>query len=199
MDSAANIITRVRDLLPARKILVISSGGAGKSTLSSQLGKILGIEVVHLDRLYWRPDWREGPRSEWEQTVRGLAGRRAWVMDGNYGSTLDLRLAAADAVIFLDLPRSLCIRRVLSRRLRYARRSRSRRLRYARRSRPDMAPGCPERLDLKFLSYLWKYPTERRPGILRKLEQASIEKTVIVLRSPDEVDRFVTELEGPRA
>lgn len=109
-------------------------------------------------------------------------------MDGNYGSTLDLRLAAADAVIFLDLPRSLCIRRVLSRRLRYA-----------RRSRPDMAPGCPERLDLKFLSYLWKYPTERRPGILRKLEQASIEKTVIVLRSPDEVDRFVTELEGPRA
>ncbi len=188
MDSAANIITRVRDLLPARKILVISSGGAGKSTLSSQLGKILGIEVVYLDRLYWRPGWREGPRSEWEQTVRSLAGRGAWVMDGNYGSTLDLRLAAADAVIFLDLPRSLCIRRVLSRRLRYA-----------RRSRPDMAPGCPERLDLKFLRYLWKYPTERHPGILQKLEQASIEKTVIVLRSPDEVDRFVTELEGPRA
>ncbi|MGI8911315.1 MAG: AAA family ATPase [Rubrobacteraceae bacterium] len=184
MDSATDIITHAPDLLEVKRILVIGSGGARKSTLSLRLGEILGIEVVHLDTLYWRPGWREGSRLEWEETVRRRAGRRDWIMDGNYGGTLDLRLARADAVILLDLPRSLCIRRVLLRRLRYA-----------HRSRPDMAPGCPERLDLKFLRYLWKYPTERRPGILRKLEQVSIEKTVIVLRSPDEIARFVAEME----
>jgi hypothetical protein len=59
-----------------------------------------------------------------------------------------------------------------------------------------MAPGCQERLDLGFLKYLWKYPTERRPGILRKLEQAFREKTVISLRSPEEVRGFVADLEG---
>jgi adenylate kinase family enzyme len=183
---ATDTTTRILDLREARKILVIGSGGAGKSTLAARLGEILGIEVIHLDTLYWKPGWREGSRPEWTETVRRLAGREAWIMDGNYGSILDLRLAAADAVIFLDLPRSLCIRRVVSRRLRYA-----------RSSRPDMAPGCSERLDPEFLRYLWKYPTERRPGILRKLELASSEKTVILLRSPEEVSWFVADLEWP--
>ena len=184
MTHATDIAARALDLREARKIIVIGSGGAGKSTLAVRLGEILDIEVVHLDALYWKPGWREESRPEWEETVRRWAGRGAWILDGNYGGTLDIRLDKADAVIFLDLPRSLCIRRVLSRRLRYA-----------RRSRPDMAPGCPERLDLEFLRYLWKYPAERRPGILQKLERASSGKTVIVLRSPEEIARFIAELE----
>ena len=177
----ANMTAHGPVLPEARKTPVIGSGGAGKSTRAVRLGKVLGIGVVHLDRLYWRPGWREEPRTEW--TVRRLIRRDAWIMDGNPGSTLDLRLAAADAAIFLDLPRSLCIRRVVSRRRRYA-----------CRGRPDMAPGCPERLDPEFLRYLWNYPAERRPGILQKLGRGSSEKTFIVLRSPGEVSRFVVDL-----
>lgn len=104
----------------ASRILVIGCGGSGKSTLALRLGDVLGIEVVHLDRLYWRPVWIEPRPQEWKQTLRRLAEKRAWVMDGDYGGTLDLRLDAADAVAFLDLPRSMCLRRVISRRLKYA-------------------------------------------------------------------------------
>lgn len=164
---------------------MIGCGGAGKSTLSARLGEMLGIEIIHLDALYWKPGWRECPRRDWEEMVRSLVREEAWILDGNYGGTLDIRIDAADAVIFLDLPRSLCIRRVISRRFRYT-----------RKTRPDMAPGCPERLDLGFLKYLWRYPTARRPGILRKLEQASPEETVVLLRYPEEVRRFVADLKG---
>lgn len=126
-------------------MIVIGSGGAGKSMLAARLGEILGIRVIHLDFLYWKPGWREGSRPKWEETVRSLVLGEAWILDGNYGGTLDIRLAAAEAGIFLDLPRSLCILRVVARRFRYN-----------RESRPDMAPGCHERLDLGFLKYLWK-------------------------------------------
>lgn len=94
-------------------------------------------------------------------------------MDGNYGGTLDLRLAATDAVGFIS--RGLYVWHVISRRLRHA-----------RRSRPDIAPACPERLTPRF-----GYPTERRPGILRNLERLPEEKTVFVPRSPAEVERLL--------
>lgn len=172
----------------ARKILVIGCGGSGKSTLARRLGDILGIEVVHLDRLYWKPGWVEPRPREWEQTVRRLVEKRAWILDGNYGGTLDLRLAAAAAVIFLDLPRSHCLRRVISRRLKYS-----------GRTRPDMTPGCPERVTLQFLRYIWRYPTERRPAILRRLEERSPGMHTLVLRSPGEIRRFLAALDTQAA
>ena len=168
----------------ARRVLVIGAGGSGKSTLASRLGELLDLEVIHLDRHYWNAGWKETPHDEWEDAVRCLIGRESWVMDGNYSGTMDIRLTRADAVIFLDLPRKLYIRRVLARRLRYA-----------GRSRPDMTPGCPERITLEFLKYLWRYPTERRPGILRKLRSLSSDKVVLTLRSPAEVLDLVSELE----
>ncbi|CAN5425511.1 hypothetical protein BH10ACI2_BH10ACI2_22620 [soil metagenome] len=53
-----------------KKVIVIGSGGAGKSTFSRLLGAKLGLPVVHLDQLYWRPDWVKTPAEEWETTVR---------------------------------------------------------------------------------------------------------------------------------
>ncbi len=172
-------------LQEARRILVIGPGGSGKSTLARRLGNILDLDVIHLDRFYWRPGWEEKPRKEWTGVVRRLIEQEAWILDGNYGGTLDIRLEAADAVIFLDFPRTLCIRRVMARRLCHA-----------RRSRPDMAPGCPDRLTFKFLKYLWRYPVEQRPGILEKLERRSDDKIVQILRSPEQVHEFVAGLEG---
>ena len=145
---------------------------------------MLDLKVVHLDQHFWGAGWQETPREEWEEIVRRLVARESWILDGNYGNTLDARLEAADAAVFLDLPRRLYLRRVLYRRLRYA-----------GRSRPDMASGCPERVNLQFLKYLWRYPAGRRPGILEKLGRASSEKAVFVLQSAEEVRRLVADLE----
>jgi adenylate kinase family enzyme len=163
-----------------RKVLVIGPGGAGKSTLASQLGKLLEVEVLHLDKFYWQPGWVETEKAEWLSTVNALLSRDAWVMDGNYSGTLAARFEACDTVIFLDTPRVLCLWRVLKRALMYR-----------KRSRPDMAEGCPEKLSWEFVLWIWNYPTRTRPKIIRMLESSPEEKKIIWLRSRSDVKRFL--------
>ena len=55
-----------------KRVVVIGSGGAGKSTFSRKLGEATGLEVIHLDGIYWRPNWEKTPKDEWERTVREL-------------------------------------------------------------------------------------------------------------------------------
>ena len=166
-----------------RRIIVIGSGGAGKSTLATRIAARTGLPLIHLDAHYWRPGWVPTPKDEWERTVKALIAEPAWVMDGNYSGTLALRIAAADTIVFLDLPRGVCLRRVVGRRLRYH-----------RQARPDMREGCYERLTWEFIQWIWTYPSRRRPGILERLRAVEGEKRVAILRSVAEADRFVDSL-----
>jgi adenylate kinase family enzyme len=172
-------------LTPAvEKVLVIGSGGAGKSTLAGRIAAATGLPLVHLDRLYWHPGWVPTPDAEWEQVVRGVIAGDRWVIDGNYGGTMALRLAAADTVVFLDVPRIRCVIRVLRRVAQHRGRSRS-----------DTSPGCPEHVSREFLWWIWRYPATRRAGVLALL--ADFERGggwVVVLRNDAEVDGFVSEL-----
>lgn len=163
-----------------RRILIIGAGGAGKSTLARRLGARLGIEVFHLDKLYWRPGWVETPKDEWLKTVEGLAARDSWIMDGNYSGTLEPRLARSDTVIFLDLPRPVCLWRIVRRRLNYH-----------AATRPDMAEGCPEELNAEFVRWVWDYPRKSRPKILAALAAVRETKRIVRLRSRREVERFL--------
>jgi len=144
-----------------QRVLVLGSGGSGKSTLARGLGDRLGLPVIHLDIHYWSFGWKPTPESEWTERVQRLAAQDAWVMDGNFSGSLALRLARCDAIVFLDLPRSVCLRSVLQRWLRY---------RYE--PRPDLPEGCPEKIDLEFLRWVWQFPERSRPKVLAALEQA---------------------------
>jgi adenylate kinase family enzyme len=166
-----------------RRILVIGSGGSGKSTLARRLGACLGIEVIHLDKVHWRPGWVEPPKNVWRRKVEELVVGESWIIDGNYGGTLDVRLAACDTAIFLDLSRAVCIWRVLKRLLMY---------RDGRR--PDMAEGCREKFDLRFLLWVWNYPARSRPLINELLEKHSLDKKIVRLRSRAEVENFLAGL-----
>ncbi|HJQ34317.1 MAG TPA: DNA topology modulation protein [Pyrinomonadaceae bacterium] len=168
-----------------RKILVIGTGGAGKSTFARALGERLGLPVIHLDREYWRAGWVEPPKDEWRQRVEELSARAAWVMDGNYSGTFDVRFDACDTIIFLDLPRAVCLWRVLKRSVMYR-----------RTLRPDMAEGCPERLDFKFIQWIWGYRSTRRPKVLALLERHSRDKRVIHLSTRAEVEQFLENIKG---
>ena len=127
-----------------RKILILGGSGAGQSTLAAELGRITGLPVVHLDRHFWQPGWREPPPETWRAQATGLAGEPAWIIDGNFGGTLAPRVAVADTIRFLDFSTWRCFARVLKRTLRSF-----------GRVRPDLAPGCPERLDPALLRYVW--------------------------------------------
>jgi adenylate kinase family enzyme len=163
-----------------RKVLIIGPGGAGKSTLANQLGKLLDVEVLHLDKFYWHPGWVKTEKAEWSATVEELLNRDAWIMDGNYSGTLAIRYKACDTVIFLDIGRLVCLRRVLKRAVMYR-----------KQSRPDMAEGCPEKLSWEFILWIWNYPNRTRPKIVRMLESDPEEKKIIRLRSRSEVKRFL--------
>lgn len=169
------------------KVIVIGSGGAGKSTFSRQLGERTGLPVFHLDALNWRPGWVATPKDEWDGLMSKLVDNDAWIIDGNYGRTLDRRLQAADTIIFLDMPRYLCVYRLIKRRVMYH-----------GRTRPDLNEGCPERLDLNFIKWVWSYRRTSRPSLLNRLAGLKEGKTIVILRSPREVrsylDQFPVEL-----
>lgn len=166
------------------RVAIIGSGGAGKSTLARKLGAATGLPVVHLDAEHWLPGWVEPPRDQWRERVSTLATGERWILDGNYGGTMTERLERADTIVFVDLPRSVCVWRAFKR---------STLLRH--RVRPDMAEGCEERIDLKFLKWIWDYPATRRPAILVALRQArATGKTVVRLRSQRQTDRWLARV-----
>jgi adenylate kinase family enzyme len=170
---------------PPRRLLIVGAGGAGKSTLARRVGERLGLPVIHLDAHYWRAGWVETPPDEWTAAVDRLAAGERWVMDGNYGGTLDRRLARADTVVFLDAPRLTSLWRVVKRWLRHR-----------GRTRPDVAPGCPEQLSWEFVRWIWTYPRRRRGEMLAKLDAVRTTKRVHVLRTARDVDAFVAGLGG---
>ena len=165
-----------------KRILIIGSGGAGKSTFARDLGAILGLPVIHLDQLYWREGWQKPSKDEWAITVdRAIAGNE-WVMDGNFGGTLPQRIKRADAIILLDISRWICLWRVAKRAVKYR-----------GVQRPDMAPGCHERFDLEFIRWIWNYPKKSKPAKLALLSASGPDQRVVILRSSREVARFLDD------
>ena len=166
-----------------KKVAVIGCGGAGKSTLSRTLSELMNIPVYHIDKLNWNPGWIPASQDALSEMINALVLKEEWIIDGNYSSTLDIRLECADTVIFLNMPTYLCFYRVLKRRIMYS-----------GKSRPDMNEGCPEKIDLEFIKWIWGFNKNRRPLILNKLDKVSTEKDVFILSNPSEVDKFLDNL-----
>ena len=91
-----------------RRVIVTGLAGSGKSTFSLALAAKTGLPVIHLDLHFWKPGWVAPSETEWRDKQRGVLGGDAWIADGNYHETLDLRLERADTVVFLDMPWCVC-------------------------------------------------------------------------------------------
>lgn len=166
-----------------KRIMIIGSGGAGKSTLARQLGERLHLDVYHLDALMWRPGWVMAPREERIDIQQQLVKKDQWIIDGNFGNTLDLRLQAADSVILIDLPRIICVYRVLKRVARYR-----------GTTRPDMGASCEEKLDFAFLKWVWNFPDVQRPQLLRQIQQHPTKPNLILLKSSRAVRNYLKSI-----
>lgn len=165
------------------RIAIVGCAGAGKSTLARRLGTLLGLPVIHLDRLYWQPGWVETPKAEWQAIVEETTRGERWISDGNYGGTIERRLAAADTIIFLDMPTYVCLWRAVTRYLHNI-----------GRTRADLGPGCPEKIDWPFLWYIGRYRATRRARLLTRLEHYAPGRRIVILRSQAEVRRFLSHL-----
>lgn len=166
-----------------RRIAIIGCGGAGKSTLSRELGEILNLPVYHLDSFFWNPGWAPTPSKQWMSIQEELASRDEWIIDGNYRSTLDIRLSKADTIIFLDYPTYICLFRVIKRRIKYN-----------RKTRPDLAEGCVETLDFEFIKWILKFRRNKRPDIINKINNYRDKKDIYIIKSPRELGDFIKKL-----
>jgi len=162
-----------------KRIMIIGSGGSGKSTLARRLGDILAIPVIHLDKAFWNAGWIETPKEEWAEKQRDLLAGSEWIADGNYGGTLEIRLEKADAVIFLDFSRFVCVYGAVKRWLANI-----------GKTRPDMAEGCPESIDFAFLKWIWQFPKKSRPNVLEKIARHQNVK-LITIKSRKRLKQFL--------
>ena len=174
------LIQLYQQTLLMKRILVLGPSGSGKSTLAERIGHILKIPVIHLDRYYWNSNWQETPGDEWKEKVKDLITKEQWAMDGNYTSTLAMRMKRADTAIFIDFPRRVSYLRIFLRLFRHR-----------GETRPSVAEGCPEKIDLEFLEWIWYYWKTHRPQILKYLETLDETKDVFILRSQKQIERFV--------
>ena len=166
------------------RVLIIGPCGSGKSTLSLELGGRLNLPVVHMDRLGWLPGWVETDKEDLRRSLLTIVETDRWLIEGNYGSTLDLRLPRADTVVYLDFPIALCLWRVVRRVLRYR-----------GRTRPDMTDGCPERFDLAFFRYVLF--SNWGPRIRTEERLRGQDGKVIRLRTPRALERWLMGLQEP--
>jgi len=166
-----------------RRVVILGCSGSGKSTFARAMGERLGLPVVHLDALFWSPGWVEPEDNEvFRAKVAAAVAGDAWITDGNYvGRTFDLRLPRADAVIFLDQPRRICLWRIFRRWWT----DRGKR-------RADLAEGCYENLDWDFTAWAWTFEKKSRPRIEQVV--AAYKVPMITLRGDREAAAFLDKL-----
>jgi adenylate kinase family enzyme len=167
------------------RILVMGSSGSGKSTFVKRLSALTGLPTVSLDALFWKPGWKPSDTPEFEKRVTEAAHLPRWIMDGNFisGGAGDLRRSLADAVVWFDLPRRTCMTGIITRiAMSYG------------RVRPEMAPGCPERIDVEFFRYVWTYRQLQRPKLLRYFEGLRPDQALISFTNRAQADQYLTNL-----
>jgi adenylate kinase family enzyme len=166
-----------------KRVAIVGTPGAGKSTLARELGARAGLPVIHLDQHHFLPGWQRKPDEEWDRIAAELLADDRWVMDGAFA--MEGAIERADTIVFLDFSRA---RGYLGSVKRLA-------LAYLGRHAPDFAPGCEDKLDRDFwrlLKTIHGYPSVQRPGIVADLERRRGEgKEVVVVRSRGEVRRLL--------
>ncbi len=157
-----------------KKIIVIGCPGSGKSTVSRALHNKTDIPLYYLDMMYWNADKTTVEKSVFLERLLAVLEKDEWIIDGNYGSTMDLRMEACDTVIFLDYPLDVCLDGIKERR---------------GKPRSDM-PWIETEEDAEFIEFIKNYNDRQKPKVLELLEKYS-DKDIVILKSREQADAFL--------
>ncbi len=167
-----------------KKIVIIGSPGAGKSTLARELGPMLKIKVFHMDRFFWQRGWKGKTGDTRIDILQEIVREKQWIIEGTYLSSSEPRLNAADTIIFLDTFPLVCLQRLMKRHREYH-----------GRSRRDIPEGCTDKLTLHRMLKVLTFPFRGRRTIRKKLRNYK-SKRIIWLRSDKEVEDFLAQQDG---
>ena len=157
-----------------KKVIVIGCPGSGKSTVSRALHNKTGIPLYHLDMMYWNADKTTVKKSVFLERLSAVLEKDEWIIDGNYSSTMELRMAACDTVIFLDYPLDVCLDGIRERR---------------GKPRSDM-PWIETEEDAEFIEFIKSYNEQQMPKVIELLEKYS-DKNIIIFKNREQADAFL--------
>ena len=157
-----------------KKVIVIGCPGSGKSTVSRTLHNKTGIPLYHLDMMYWNADKTTVEKSVFLKRLSDVLEKDEWIIDGNYSSTMELRMVACDTVIFLDYPLDVCLDGIRERR---------------GKPRSDM-PWIETEEDSEFIEFIKNYNEQQKPKVLELLEKYS-DKNIIIFKGREQADAFL--------
>lgn len=160
-----------------QKVMIIGCPGSGKSTFARALQAATGLPLYYLDMLYWNADKTTVSKEVFRGRLREILDTDAWILDGNYGSTMEMRLEKCDTVFFLDFPVAVCLGGIQAR---------------FGKPRADM-PWVETEEDAEFLNFIKAFEAESKPKILTLLAQHP-EKQVITFRSREESATYLQSL-----
>jgi len=159
-----------------KRVIIIGCPGSGKSTFARKLQSVTGLPLHHLDLIYWKPDRTIVPREEFLEKLHQIMAQEQWIIDGNYASTMEMRMQACDTVIFLDYPPELCLAGAQERK---------------GKARPDLPWVESNDLDdSEFMEYIRNFHELNRPTILSLLEKYS-DKEIIIFHSREDAEIFL--------
>lgn len=161
------------------RIILLGCPGSGKSTFARRLHELTGLPLIHLDKVWWKEDRTHISREEFDRRLESLMQEDAWILDGNYNRTNELRIQACDTVFFLDFPEDVCMQGIVNR---------------VGQRRSDI-PFVEEQLDPELVKLVQNYKTDNRPRVYSLLKKYP-EKNAIIFKSREQLERWASERFG---
>ena len=161
-----------------KRVTVIGCPGSGKTTFAEKLNKITALPLYYLDAIWHKPDKTHIPREEFDRRISEIFAADEWIIDGNYGRTVEMRLKECDTVFLFDLPTEVCLQGVTNR---------------LGKKRYEM-PWIEKELDPEFETYIKGFASDSLPRLYELIEKYGTEKQVIIFKSRKEADDFLKKI-----
>ena len=157
-----------------QRIMIVGCPGSGKSTFARALRDAMDLPLYYLDMLYWNADRTTVSKDVFRERLEAVLAQEQWIIDGNYGSTMERRMQACDTVFFLDYDTEICLEGIRTRR---------------GKPREDM-PWIETDEDAEFVQFVRDYQEVSRPKVLALLEKYS-DKQTIIFHSREEAEEYL--------
>lgn len=178
----------IQKLQDVKKIAVIGCSGSGKTYVSFKLAAKLKLPIYHLDQYAWKPGWEKVDFEELSRVHHDLCQKDSWIIEGIYFKLLHERIEAADAIIFLNMPRYICIYNVIKRAI----------INHGMIT-PGNPEGCHQKIFsfkfIEFLQWIWLFNDKHQQKIFDALNLVQNSKHIYILKSMQEVNDFILKIE----
>ncbi len=159
-----------------KKVIIIGCPGSGKSTFARALAEKTGLALYHLDNMYWNADRTHVERPVFLDRLTAAMSGDEWIVDGNYNSTMEMRMEACDTVFFLDYPVEVCMAGAEERK-------------GTKRTDIPWVESTDDR-DEEFINFIKGFREESRPRILTLLQKYS-DREIHVFTSRHEASGYL--------